>query len=437
VWPWVSSTRALDATRPTEEVLALGRHGATGFHLLPDPRSLDAIKRVLASGRTVIAAVELCEEHGWATGDAVITTPPLDCRSFHHSVLLVGYDDATQTFTILNSWGEGWGAGGYARVSYAFVRTRVHAGGYFQGIERAVEECDADPTPVVDRCAAIRGCADCTATSGCVLCDDACVASDPTGEVPATGSCSTPPVGNRLSCSLPPSGCGDHTDCGACAADDHCAWCGASGECVAWPEGAAYCEAGTRIAVDASQCNDATRACDAAPGCDACVALEGCTFCAGATSGECTGGDAITADRLRCERGTWISAGDMCPAPTPGACGPIASVCTEDTGCCEGLLCVESTCRDPAVCRVEAVPCEGLEIECCPQLSCLPSAIGGRAECCVGFDGGRCELETDCCGEMTCEDGQCRARAEGESCASANDCARSTMECIADTCTMP
>lgn len=38
-----------------------------------------------------------------------------------HAILIVGYDDAEQRFTIRNSWGEGWGLKGYFTLPYQYV----------------------------------------------------------------------------------------------------------------------------------------------------------------------------------------------------------------------------------------------------------------------------------------------------------------------------
>jgi C1A family cysteine protease len=38
-----------------------------------------------------------------------------------HAVLAVGYDDASQRFLVRNSWGTGWGLGGYFTMPYAYV----------------------------------------------------------------------------------------------------------------------------------------------------------------------------------------------------------------------------------------------------------------------------------------------------------------------------
>ena len=41
-----------------------------------------------------------------------------------HAVLAVGYDDATQTFLVRNSWGADWGQAGYFTMPYAYLTTR-------------------------------------------------------------------------------------------------------------------------------------------------------------------------------------------------------------------------------------------------------------------------------------------------------------------------
>jgi C1A family cysteine protease len=38
-----------------------------------------------------------------------------------HAVLAVGYDDSQQRFTVRNSWGSGWGQGGYFLMPYAYL----------------------------------------------------------------------------------------------------------------------------------------------------------------------------------------------------------------------------------------------------------------------------------------------------------------------------
>ena len=40
-----------------------------------------------------------------------------------HAVVAVGYDDAQQRFIVRNSWGAGWGTGGYCTMPYLYLIT--------------------------------------------------------------------------------------------------------------------------------------------------------------------------------------------------------------------------------------------------------------------------------------------------------------------------
>ena len=55
-----------------------------------------------------------------------------------HAVLVVGYDDATQTFKFVNSWGENWADHGFGYLTYRFVQQRAWEGWIL---------VDADTTP--------------------------------------------------------------------------------------------------------------------------------------------------------------------------------------------------------------------------------------------------------------------------------------------------
>jgi C1A family cysteine protease len=45
-----------------------------------------------------------------------------------HGVLLVGYNDDEQSFTVKNSWDTGWGEGGFFRIAYSEVTNSVRFG---------------------------------------------------------------------------------------------------------------------------------------------------------------------------------------------------------------------------------------------------------------------------------------------------------------------
>ncbi|MFP4030072.1 MAG: C1 family peptidase [Desulfococcaceae bacterium] len=54
-----------------------------------------------------------------------------------HAVLLVGYDDATQSFKVKNSWGADWGENGYFRIAYDDVQDDVKFGSFAVGASLA------------------------------------------------------------------------------------------------------------------------------------------------------------------------------------------------------------------------------------------------------------------------------------------------------------
>ena len=91
-------------------------------------RDLDQMKSCLAAGYPFVFGFTVYESFEGAEGarTGVVSMP--DTRNEKvmggHAVLAVGYDDATQTFLVRNSWGTGWGQAGYFTMPYAYLTTR-------------------------------------------------------------------------------------------------------------------------------------------------------------------------------------------------------------------------------------------------------------------------------------------------------------------------
>lgn len=87
-------------------------------------QQLDQLKSCLADGYPVVFGFTVYtsfESQAVAqTGDAPMPGAGDKCIG-GHAVCLVGYDDATQRFLCRNSWGPGWGKGGYFTLPYAYV----------------------------------------------------------------------------------------------------------------------------------------------------------------------------------------------------------------------------------------------------------------------------------------------------------------------------
>lgn len=67
-------------------------------------------------------ATSVCVDSGWysyGASSGVYSPTTNACNgSVNHAVLLVGWDDATQSWLLRNSWGPGWGNNGYMQIKY-------------------------------------------------------------------------------------------------------------------------------------------------------------------------------------------------------------------------------------------------------------------------------------------------------------------------------
>lgn len=64
-----------------------------------------------------------------------------------HCVLLVGYDNVTQRFTCLNSWGKNWGSGGFFTIPYAYLTNSSLASDFWQIEKTSPLAPTPTPTP--------------------------------------------------------------------------------------------------------------------------------------------------------------------------------------------------------------------------------------------------------------------------------------------------
>ncbi|MGA7206790.1 MAG: C1 family peptidase [Specibacter sp.] len=87
-------------------------------------QSLAQLKGCLASGYPVVFGFTVYDsfESAEVASTGVVPMPAAGEGVLGgHCVVAVGYDDASQRFTIRNSWGDGWGQSGYATMPYAYL----------------------------------------------------------------------------------------------------------------------------------------------------------------------------------------------------------------------------------------------------------------------------------------------------------------------------
>ena len=87
-------------------------------------QSVAGLKQALASGYPVafgFIVFDSFESEEVATSGMLQLPHPHETNQGGHAVLMVGYDDADQTFLVRNSWSADWGIGGYFKMPYSYA----------------------------------------------------------------------------------------------------------------------------------------------------------------------------------------------------------------------------------------------------------------------------------------------------------------------------
>ena len=87
-------------------------------------QTLDAMKTCLAEGFPIIFGCSVFEsfESEEVSRTGIVPMPgKRDSEIGGHCMVIVGYDDSTKMWKVRNSWGEGWGKGGYCFMPYDYL----------------------------------------------------------------------------------------------------------------------------------------------------------------------------------------------------------------------------------------------------------------------------------------------------------------------------
>lgn len=81
-----------------------------------------AIKSELARGNAVPIAIQVLPDFDSlnSTTNLIYDSSAGSSRG-GHAITLIGYDDTRGAFRFINSWGTGWGQGGYGWIAYSFI----------------------------------------------------------------------------------------------------------------------------------------------------------------------------------------------------------------------------------------------------------------------------------------------------------------------------
>lgn len=116
---------AVLTTKPSSLAVTEGKAHKKGFKYYSINRDLVTMKNALVSGFPIVIGIAVYQSFV-SNAVAKTGTVPLPNKNSEkllggHAILMVGYDDASQRFTFMNSWGTGWGANGYFTLPYNYV----------------------------------------------------------------------------------------------------------------------------------------------------------------------------------------------------------------------------------------------------------------------------------------------------------------------------
>ena len=144
-WPYTKpfqvkpSPEVYKDARETADINNDGQIDISVAHIVSIDERIDYIKHALYTGKTPVAfgLFVMKMQNGGIPftevgSDGVLPTEaiPLLTREIYkqrggstagHSMLIVGYDDAKECFTVRNSFGETWGNGGYCYIPYRYL----------------------------------------------------------------------------------------------------------------------------------------------------------------------------------------------------------------------------------------------------------------------------------------------------------------------------
>lgn len=111
-------------TRPSTTCIRAAKLHTPQFEYQRVEQDLNSLKTALVSGFPIVFGIQV---YASLEADACISTgiipmpKPNEACLGGHCILMIGYNDADQTFTILNSWGASVGKGGIFTIPYAYV----------------------------------------------------------------------------------------------------------------------------------------------------------------------------------------------------------------------------------------------------------------------------------------------------------------------------
>jgi hypothetical protein len=112
-------------TLPSPESFARAAHfKAASWYTIPV--TAQDYKTAIAAGNIVSIGLQVLPDFDKLdNANNTVFDDPAGASRGAHAVALIGYDDAKAAFRLINSWGTGWGQGGYGWMAYGLVNNKA------------------------------------------------------------------------------------------------------------------------------------------------------------------------------------------------------------------------------------------------------------------------------------------------------------------------
>ena len=130
LWPYHETTSHLDpgyapsAPATTDASRRRARGSTTSI-------TISSLRAILAAGSGIAIAIPVWEGFELADGISVVPVPSdIGTMVVEHAVVVAGHDPNARSVLVRNSWGIGWGDGGYAWIDDALPTAMTESSGW-------------------------------------------------------------------------------------------------------------------------------------------------------------------------------------------------------------------------------------------------------------------------------------------------------------------
>ena len=124
----------------------------TGFESPAARPWVDWAKNCIANGSPVMFSMGVTQDfinQGWAQHDwRTFTYSGYPPNVGYHEMCAIGYDDSVNKFLVQNSWGPGWGDGGFLGLPYQTIENVTNTMHAITSCQVSLVPVDQPPTPV-------------------------------------------------------------------------------------------------------------------------------------------------------------------------------------------------------------------------------------------------------------------------------------------------